>query len=115
MNFRKNIALAFALLMGLLLSEAGLHTLLHESHHEEEQHETCDGHHHEADSSQDSICSHEHQCELCVLIQTSTNFLPQVKSQGFVKALPKAHFYQYENVVCFDPLEVSSPRAPPVA
>ena len=101
--------------MSLLFSESGLHTVFHESHHAEEHHQTCDGHHHEADAKQDSICSHEHQCELCVLIQASTNFLPQAKSSGFTKAFGKERFLKAEDAVCIKPLEVSSPRGPPVA
>jgi len=103
------------MLMSLLLSEASLHTLLHESHHAEEHHEICDGHDHDADEGKDSICSHEHQCELCVLIQSSTNFLSQVKSNGFTNSFADEHFQKLENDVCIKPLEVSSPRAPPVA
>ena len=115
LNIRKHTAIAFALLMGLLLSESGLHTLLHESHHAEEHHETCDGHHHEADPSEDSICSHEHRCELCVLIQTNTHYLPEVKAQGIHQVFDKSLFLFYENAVCVKIREVSSPRAPPVA
>lgn len=115
LNLRKHTALAFALLMGLLLSETGLHALFHGNHHGEEHAELCDGHHHEADENADSFCSHEHQCELCVLIQTNTDFIPEVKPQDINQVFDLSLFRFYENAVCVKIREVSSPRAPPIA
>jgi hypothetical protein len=114
LNVRKHTAIAFVLLMGLLFFEGSLHALFHESHHAEEHHEVCDGDHHEADSGADSICSHEHQCELCTLIQTNSNFLPKAKSPNFAQAFADGHFQRIENTVFLEPIEVSGPRAPPV-
>jgi hypothetical protein len=114
LNLHKNIVIAFTLLMGLLLSEVSLHSVFHADHHEEHHHEVCDGHHQEADSGADSICSHEHQCELCTLIQTNSNFLPKAKSPNFAQVFADGHFQRIENTVFLEPIEVSGPRAPPV-
>jgi ABC-type Zn2+ transport system substrate-binding protein/surface adhesin len=115
LNLRKHTAIAFAMLMGLLLSEGSLHAVFHEGHHAEEHHNTCDGHHHETDPGADSICSHEHQCELCVLFQTNSSFLLKAKSPNFARVNVDGHFQKIENTLYIEPIEVSSPRAPPVA
>jgi len=115
LNLRKHTAIAFVVLMGLLFSEGSLHALFHESHHAEEHHGICDGDHHEADSGADSICSHEHQCELCVLFQTNSNFLSELNSQGATTLFADENLSRIENPVYIKPLEVSGPRAPPVA
>jgi len=95
MKFAKQIlAGSFMLILLMAISETAIHSAVHHGHDHEEVH-LCEDHDHGAEH-ESSICSHEHQCELCVLIQASAYFLPllefeselffEVKSQTIGKA-----------------------------
>ncbi len=88
----------------------GIHVLVH---HEHEHNEVCDNHDH-TDNDQSSICSHEHQCELCVLIQASSAFDEVSNSEISQLSFFGTRESLSDPIILEEPISASSPRGPPI-
>lgn len=107
------LAGSFTLILLLAISETAIHSAMHHGDEPDHGHiHHCEDHDHGMED-ESSICSHEHQCELCILIQAATNYLPPANADSEFASTAEVETVRITSYLIVGVSSAFSPRGPP--